>query len=205
MTLRHRLEDARRELDELAYEGAFLVFALLVAPLAAVAITRAFTLRRSVIARFAAAALVAEAVFICGLLALMRPAWARMMTMTIESGGGDPAAPLFDVVRVVADAVGSLVVFAVVGVIAGVAFTVVAIGPALRARDAIERRALLVAMCVSAPAALVLGGLASPSPDIVSQVLGAMTIGVAWLVVVGLGLGTRGIARLRTSTTASRR
>lgn len=89
-----------------------------------------------------------------------------------------------------------IVVFAFAGVVAGAAFTVVAMGPPLRARAPSERRALLAAAVAAVPAAFVLGGFAAPSPDIISQILEAMMIGVAWLVAVGLGLGTRGIRRL---------
>jgi hypothetical protein len=179
--------------EQLADVGAFGVFALLVVPLAALAITRAFTLRRDVIARIAAAALAGEAAMTCVVVALMRPAWAKMMSRA-DAGGLEP---MFDVVRVVGDAMGTIGVFAIVGTVAGVAFAVVAIGPALRARAVDERRALLIAACVAPVAAFILGGLASPSPDLLSQLLGTIMIGATWLVAVGLGLGARGVARPR--------
>lgn len=182
--------------EQLADSGAFAVFSLLVAPLAAVAITRAFTLRRGVIVRVAVAALAGEAALTVVVIALLRPFWARRIPTAA------PVDPLFDLVGVVAHTVDTIAVFAIVGVAAGVAFAVVAIGPALRARDANERRALVVAGCVAAPAALVLGGLASPSPDVLSQMLLTIMIGMIWLVAVVLGLGVRGLAGLRTSRAA---
>lgn len=184
--------------DELAFAGAFAVFALIVAPLAAVAVTRAFTMHRGAIARVAAAALVGEAV-LTGIALALAAAFSPTRARTPDGAAARELTPFFDVVSAVRATVDMLAVFALVGVLAGVALSVIAMGPPLRARTAGERRALIVAACAVVPGAFVLGGLAAPSPDALSQMLLAIPIGVIWLVAVVLGLGVRGLAGLCTS------